>query len=320
MKRTLFAAAALLLMASTANAASELRTLQTSGYWSTFYTKTSAGPPLCGMKTIFNDRNAHGSLMIKYIKGTKNLRVHVFKEGWRIPDEVEIPLYITFDNSERYKATGWGVATATMNYVEFLIAEDFTKSFLDLFAAASTMTLGFIEGSEAPWTSNMKGSTEAVTSFARCVVATIRRQAGPATIRQQAASTGGRDMKRTFLAAAILLTATTAQANVHCTVLTIRDLKQVSYTFTPYDEETFAETKVSREGNVLVHNRNAQPLWHYQRFAGIYSLAYAKDPRYRLAIKDDGEPFASVQIANVVLMRDAERIGIGACVFDRRSS
>ena len=118
-------------------------------------------------------------------------------------------------------------------------------------------------------------------------------------------------------AAALLMATTTAQAKVFCTVLTLKDLKQVEYTFTPHDEETYAETKITRDGATLVHNSATQPLWSYDaRSSSAYSaLVYNRDPRWRLMVKDDGERLTkSLALANTVLMRDQQVVGIGACL------
>jgi hypothetical protein len=152
----------------------DYRQLLVSGYWTTFYTKTHEGHPLCGMRSSYrySDSNApDGSLMVKFIKGDKHLLVHAFKNSWRIPHGVKIPIYMTFDNSQPFTAEATGMARNGLNYVEFGIASEFSLDFFKLFAAATKMTLGFTEGSEPPWTANMTGSREAIGSFARCITA-----------------------------------------------------------------------------------------------------------------------------------------------------
>jgi hypothetical protein len=145
--------------------------LQVSGYWKTFYTVANNGTPLCGMQSDFGQPGAvEASLMVKYAKGDNYFIVHAFKNSWRIPRGVKIPLYLTFDNSPPYTAIGTGIASNGHSFVQFEIATEFSKGFLDLFAAANAMTLGFSEGTEPPWTLNMTGSREAVASFARCVI------------------------------------------------------------------------------------------------------------------------------------------------------
>jgi hypothetical protein len=180
MKRSLaaiIAASTLLAFSAPSHAASvdgDYRLLGVNGYWTTFYTTTHEGDPMCVMKSNYKYRDSNqpdGSLMVKYVKDSRTFLVHAFKWSWRIPNGVQIPIYMTFDNSRPFTATATGVAAKGLNYVAFAIAPEFSKDFLDLFAAANNMTLGFTEGSEPPWTANMSGSRESVSLFARCITA-----------------------------------------------------------------------------------------------------------------------------------------------------
>ncbi len=44
------------------------------------------------------------------------------------------------------------------------------KSFLERFASANSMTLGFSESNEKSWSLNMSGSREVTDEFSKCVV------------------------------------------------------------------------------------------------------------------------------------------------------
>lgn len=144
--------------------------LHRSGYWTTYFT-TGSNTPICGMRADFgHNGRRNGALIVKMIKDEPALLLHVFKDGWRIPDGVAIPLYMTFDRSQPFSATGHGVDSGKLNYVQFTIAQEFTKTFLNLFTAANSMTLGFKEGTEPPWTTDMRGSREAVAAFAQCIL------------------------------------------------------------------------------------------------------------------------------------------------------
>ncbi|MCK1516277.1 hypothetical protein IVB22_27965 [Bradyrhizobium sp. 190] len=173
MKRSIAAIIAASVLASTApaSATNDLRYLHRSGYWKTFVTTTHNGTPLCGMQSDFGQNGIiEGTLMVKFIKGDQHVLVHVFKTSWRIPKDITIPVYMTFDNSQPFTATATGMVTQSgLSYVEFGIASDFLLNFFRLFAGANRMTLGFSEGSEQPWTTGMIGSREAVGSFTNCI-------------------------------------------------------------------------------------------------------------------------------------------------------
>ena len=191
----ILAASSIFAFAPSSKAASldpDYRQLQVNGYWTTFYTKSYDGVPLCGLKSNYSytsDSSYAGSLMIKFGKGDKNLLVQAFKNSWRIPHGVKIPVYMTFDNSQPFTATAAGIANNGLNYVEFLVATEFSKRFFDLFAAANTMTLGFSEGNEPPWTANMTGSREAIMSFSSCIVAISEPGTPPSTTQPSGGGT-----------------------------------------------------------------------------------------------------------------------------------
>ena len=81
-----------------------------SGYWAVFDTKGDEKfKPLCGMKTRYADVKA--SIMIKYILGSTNLTVHIFKEGWRFPADkpVQFPITLGFDKETFGQTTAMGM-------------------------------------------------------------------------------------------------------------------------------------------------------------------------------------------------------------------
>ena len=142
-----------------------------SGYWTIFDTKGDGdNAPLCGMKTDYS--NANASIMIKGILGTENLVVHVFKAGWRFPAQgVQLPVTLGFDRGTFGSTTAVGYQRpGLMPVVEFNVARNATKGFLEEFSKANMMWVRFDEGNEQPWTAKMEGSRDASIYFARCIV------------------------------------------------------------------------------------------------------------------------------------------------------
>jgi len=125
-----------------------------SGYWTIFDTKGDGdNAPLCGMKTDYS--NANASIMIKGILGTENLVVHVFKAGWRFPAQgVQLPVTLGFDRGTFGSTTAVGYQRpGLMPVVEFNVARNATKGFLEEFSKANMMWVRFDEGNEQPWQS-----------------------------------------------------------------------------------------------------------------------------------------------------------------------
>lgn len=175
MKRSLFAAATALLMITSANAApaSDQLILRTAGYWTAFYDpRNSDGVEMCGMKTD----TTNGAVMVKYA-GT-GVFVQVFKSTWRIPNGTIVPVSLTFDKSDPWIADASGGTmdrSPGFGFVVFTIKAQGVGDFIREFGEAGTMTVGFTQGNEQPWTLRMSGSREVAASFSKCVTALAGR-------------------------------------------------------------------------------------------------------------------------------------------------
>jgi len=174
MKRSLLAAAAMLLMATTANAdiVGEAR----SGAWSVYETNGDGkgNRPLCGMK-ISGD--ASRSLHIKYLLGNDYLTIMAFKDSWRFPvSNVSLPITLGFDKEIYSTDKAIGVHDPAIGgYVQMTVPYSIITEFMRNFAEANLFWLRFDEGTEAPWTGKMIGSRKAGTWFSGCVKALIAK-------------------------------------------------------------------------------------------------------------------------------------------------
>ena len=166
MKRTLLAAALLAATATTALAEPQFNLLYERGDWSVAYGLSTAGRPTCSLAVTGKDR----SLFIKYF-GDKQLWVHIFKDGWVFPENVEVPLTFTFDQYPPAPATGRGhVGTARWSFVEFGINPNFVKEFFERLENGSRLLVNFSAGNERPWQIDLIGSGAAMASFHDCIV------------------------------------------------------------------------------------------------------------------------------------------------------
>jgi hypothetical protein len=153
-----------MLMTTTPAAASGETVLHQGPVWRTYITtNTDTGIPLCGMQV-----NGNGSaLILKYTTSGK-MFMHIFKNGWSIPNGTKIAGYIAFDNSGQFPTVGAGYTKQGNSLVEFFVKEDTEIDFLNLFKQAKKMIIGFDEGTQPPLTVDMTGSAEAATVFASC--------------------------------------------------------------------------------------------------------------------------------------------------------
>ena len=167
MKRSLLAASAMLLMATTAQATQVQR-----GAWTIYDSPGNAGRPICGVYVTGDYRR---SLHIKYVLGDEHLTIMMFKPSWRFPTEgVALPLTVWFDSKPystddargvHFPDSGAAVVTTVPNK---LLTE-----FLNQFSEAKQMAVKFDSGNEPPWTVNMNGSREAATLFKGCIYTLI---------------------------------------------------------------------------------------------------------------------------------------------------
>jgi hypothetical protein len=167
LKKTV-AAAALLLSAIATGHAGEVR----SGYWTVFDTKgTEKFKALCGMRTGYADVRA--SIFVKYILGSENLTVHIFKEGWRFPADkpIRFPITLGFDNEMFGQTTANGIYDPGAGpMIEFHIANESIPHFLKDFGNARLLWIKFDKGTEQPWPAKMDGSRKAASMFGNCIV------------------------------------------------------------------------------------------------------------------------------------------------------
>jgi hypothetical protein len=169
-KRSLLAAAALLLAATSANALD----LKVSGYWKAFLSGTKE-TPICGMSSSLGD--GKGSLMIKYIHGQNHLTGHIIKPSWRFPaDGVAVPLTIGVDRTPILSGPALGYRNPNgLQILEFYIKPENVSvdQFLLDFAKAARFWVRFDEGTEQPWVLDMTGSAEVASVFRNCTLRLI---------------------------------------------------------------------------------------------------------------------------------------------------
>jgi hypothetical protein len=164
MKRAVFAAAALALMAGGAHS----KDLLTSGVWTTYAHQSQE---LCGMYTRVQGDNANGEIHLKYEKSVGSLYLQFFKKQWDFRTRGRIVnAVVTFDTVRH----DWQGRTAPKNggadaFVEFQISPAYSKDLLELFAESNVMTIEWPDGNEPNWISSMEGSRDVSWVFGGCM-------------------------------------------------------------------------------------------------------------------------------------------------------
>jgi hypothetical protein len=189
MKRSIFAAAAVLLMSAIAQAG-PITKLSSNGWWDVSYDASNRnGNPMCVMAAKYDW--ADGAKGAVYVKWTEQdgARWQVWKSNWRMPQGSTVPMSITFIDVNRDAPRPQTITAAaqTINEREtsFDITNDELVSFLKVFGGAEKMTISFPQSNEPQWTVAMDGSRNAAASFERCI-AEIRNTPPPAAITDDA--------------------------------------------------------------------------------------------------------------------------------------
>jgi hypothetical protein len=143
--------------------APQMRDLARAGAWTAYGGGSESGKPVCGVMVRGSDRSMH----IKYFQGGNSLVVHVFKNSWRIPAGIEIPVDLSIDQNP-----GWRASALALNNgrgIQFQIGRDSLSRFEPLFRAGNAMRLRFMEGNEQPWVAQLRGSNQVSEAFVRCM-------------------------------------------------------------------------------------------------------------------------------------------------------
>ena len=165
------AVATAILLGATAAASAEVKTYARSGVWDNYSGTVEDGDVVCGMSVSGGDNGDFRMINIKYYLASDAVRVEVFKESWRIPENTRLSVEAGFDDSAFGSIDGaLGSTNKRGGVVYFTIAPDSLIDFFELFGSAKQMWLRFPGGNETTWTAKMNGSRDAVKKFSACMV------------------------------------------------------------------------------------------------------------------------------------------------------
>ena len=172
MKRLLMATAAVLLMATSAQAgtASKPIPLTRGGYWETlYYPRNTDGNQMCVMHSRWTFRDgATGDLYFKWT-GAGGLFMQITKSTWNLPVGQDVPLKVWLDKSSRDAIGKIRKNDAGTTIIQISIDADVAVGLMDDVAEADLLWVTFPQGSEKPWGGKMDGSRNAKRWLAGCV-------------------------------------------------------------------------------------------------------------------------------------------------------
>jgi hypothetical protein len=173
-------AASLFTVLCTGAASAEMTVYYRAGGWDAFQGPGDNGKPICGVG-ITNPAD-NRSFSLRFQIGGDTMTMQAKKPSWNIPEGTQMPvvMQIGLDTPWNLQGVGHG------QVVEWALDRATVQSFDAQFRRATSMTLTYPAGNEAPWTVGLNGSTAISNALGRCVTDLTRRDQA---LSQQPAST-----------------------------------------------------------------------------------------------------------------------------------
>jgi hypothetical protein len=162
-------AASLFTVLCAGTASAEMTVYYRAGGWDAFQGPGDNGKPICGVG-ITNPAD-NRSFSLRFQIGGDTMTMQAKKPNWNIPEGTQIPvvMQIGLDTPWNLQGVGHG------QVVEWALDRTTVQSFDAQFRRASSMTLTYPVGNEAPWTIGLNGSTAISNALGRCVTDLTRR-------------------------------------------------------------------------------------------------------------------------------------------------
>ena len=170
---------AALMVVSWPNAAlAQVKTYYHAGAWDAFSGRDDKEGAVCGISTSILPDNRR--LAISFDIGGSNTTFSASKPDWSIPENTRVTVVIQAGLNAPRIAQG----TGHEHVIAWTLPPAGMQTFDRDFRQSPSMTVTFPEGSEAPWTVSLAGSTVISDTFGRCIrdltrqVQTIQAPAG----------------------------------------------------------------------------------------------------------------------------------------------
>jgi hypothetical protein len=168
--RTALAALAVVTLATPAGA--DMKVYYHVGSWDAFSGPGADGKMVCGVgSTNPSDSRAFS---LRFEIGSDSVQFQAKKPSWTIPPGTLIPVVVQIGLNTPWNFQGSGDGQV----IQWPLDRSDMQTFDAQFRQASSMTVSFPSGNEAPWTVGLSGSTAASNAFGRCVADVTQRTSG----------------------------------------------------------------------------------------------------------------------------------------------
>jgi len=172
--------AAAVACASVARAAPDYHVLGNDGAWEVGTGTDSQGNAYCSIQDQSADQS-YGLLLLIYPLGDDpSFEVHAFKDSWSIPANADVPTKFNFSDGGTWDADGAAAADGS-SVVDYTIDMKDMKDFLGDFAQSDHLDIVFTNGTEASWTEDLAGSSQATADLLSCTNKLLGGSGGSAT-------------------------------------------------------------------------------------------------------------------------------------------
>lgn len=154
---------ALLIASAPAAAIAQVQTYFHAGAWDAFSGRSGNGGAVCGIGSTNSADERR--LSVSFDIGGTDTIFSVSKPNWSIPDNTRIAVVMQIGLNPPWTVQGVG----HNHMIDWTLDRVAIQSFDRQFRGASSMTLAFPDGNEAPWTQSLGGSTKISDTFGRCV-------------------------------------------------------------------------------------------------------------------------------------------------------
>ncbi len=170
--------AGLMVMSGPHAALAQVKTYHHAGAWDAFSGRDDKKGAVCGISATMAPDNRR--LAVSFDIGGSDTTFSASKPDWAIPENTRVTVVMQVGLTAPRIAQGVGHEHAIVWTLPPAGMQTFDKDF----RLSPSMTLTFPEGSEAPWTVSLAGSTAISDTFGRCIrdltrqVQTIQPPAG----------------------------------------------------------------------------------------------------------------------------------------------
>ena len=165
--------AAVALFAAVSSPKADMRVTASYGAWRTSEGLNDGGAPMCNASLLGADR----AFLVKVERD--GFFLHVFKDGWKIPEGQSVDVTLQVDNAPPMSFVGTGLSTSNpgLGGFEIDIAPDavwqntgrtMISEVVSLLSNGLRLRLLFPDGNERPWDGTLRGSSAALTAMTKC--------------------------------------------------------------------------------------------------------------------------------------------------------